>query len=315
MTSEFLRASGLPPLFDEEGWLGGHTFADRVSWLPDEEAARLWGEPYRSGTRDVEELKYDLDHIAYLHPAEADACLHWLRNPPASEQRPECEPEELDYLTGLVRANRHLHELAAAPPAERRRQQQRLRELPRDDPQWYEIAHLVLLAEARADPRHAAELALEFWCQRASSDPPGEQEIARRLWLLDPDAALSYLDRQQQTHWTSLLPILLQRVLIHPSPGNLHLAQELLTRFHSGSWTGLCVAVVRVLGTLERWEPAARLVLLEAAVHSVARFVADDDWTRLRHAAFKTELIAHLPSLPIPPHHAATLAKLLVTSN
>jgi len=314
------RPVGLPPLFDEEGWLGGHTFSDRVSWLPDDEAARVWGERYRSGVRDLEGLKYDLDFIAYLCPAEADACLRWLHAEPGPEPnwghslpggRRLSWAEFLEYLAGLIHQGRRIHELSAATADERRREAEALRELPREDPTWHRLARVVVLAEARVDPHRAAELALEVWGQRGALNPAGEGEVARRLWLRDPDAALAFLDRQRRPHCAGLLPILLQRVLTDPSKESHRLAVELLARLKWCTWPELCLSVVRVLGAVESWPPADRLALLDATVREVTRFQPDNDWARPRHVAFKMELAIHLSTLPLTPEDAAALTELL----
>lgn len=314
------RPTSLPPLWDEEGWLCGTAFPDRLCWLPDADAARLLGERYRSGCLDVEELQIDLDQIAFLDPAEASACLDWLRAEvvPAdwsysfSDGSTVDWPQFINRMAGKVAAGGRIRDLAAAPLAERRMRLQQVRDLAVGVPEWWDGTREVILAEALADPGQAAEVALEFWCRQEASDSHGEREVARRLWLRDPLAALAFMERQERFHCESLLPILLQRTLIQPSAEHLQLVMELLARMGRCSWVTLCVAVVRVLHLLEFWEQEDRAILVEAAVQAVIRFDPVYDSVRPRYSQFRSELADHLSSLPLPAQCIGGLSTLLV---
>jgi hypothetical protein len=289
--------------------------------LSDAEAAWLLGQRYRSGCRDVEELQYDLDQIAFLDPTEARLCVDWLHAEvmPGEWRYPGREGSALDWaqfvshLAGKVEEGERIRALAAAPLLRRREWLRKVQDLDEATPEWWSGTREVVLAETLVDPAEAAELALELWDRRGYADTRCEQEVARRLWLQNPGATLSFLDHQKQFHCGSLLPILLQRTLSAPSAEHLGLAVELMVRMERCSWGSLCISVARVLHSLVAWDPEERSLLIKAAVQAVLQFDPLYDDPRARHASFKEELAAHLTSLPISSELANRLsAELLI---
>jgi hypothetical protein len=315
-----MQIEAFPLIPDEQAWLCGDAFPDQVFWLPDEEAARLWGERYRSGSLDDEELKIHLDIIAYLHPGEAAACLHWLAEEHAQDpgwrytfpdRREVTWPEFLRYLQERAGAGQRIRDLAAAPAEERRVREQAVRRISAEHPAWFDAVRDLVLAEALVDPHHAAELSLEFWCRQTSWYPIGEGEVARRLWMRDPDTALSYMDRQERRHCASLLPILLQRTLTLPSKANRRLALELMERLPWCSWTSAYISLMRVRNALERWPATDHIAFIEAAAEVMAQF--DPDHALVRHGlhSVNEEFVRLIQILSLPRTVKRSLTRML----
>lgn len=248
--------------------------------LPDDQAASILGRHFRDKwfprLTDGEAFvtKRTLREIVFLDPAEARACLAWLRDShtPPAEWRGELTaniivtyPEFVDRLEDYVAGWELVHRLLARSSYERQAYKERLETMPPDSKQRWVLARFVIMAEALADPVRAAEWVVQWWGAHPGwGDTDIKDEVLLRLWNNDPNAGLSLIQRLGPSAFPRASIFLLRKLLSLPSSENLLFTTELLRQFHRGGAGPLGATIGYALEALPQWPADFVPVLLEA---------------------------------------------------